>query len=98
MSVDRKSLLILLIVQAILCGLFIATFTHCLRWLMFADEGWKYRKTMKWPMSIVTIIISTLALTTLGLTVKMEFRYLRGNTYVALSEAFVRVRMPEMFG
>src|ERR1700760_2606869 len=101
MPVDSKAVLVVLFVQGILCGLYITTLTCCLRWLMFADDGWKYRKRMSWPMLIVTVVVSIFSLTALGFVVKLEFRFLRGgmvNPDLISNEVLVRVRIPKMFG
>ncbi|KAM6499792.1 hypothetical protein JOM56_005300 [Amanita muscaria] len=46
-----------LLVQTSFYGLYMATFGVCLRWLLFADEGWRLRKPLDWPMLVATIII-----------------------------------------
>ena len=95
MPVDRVAILLLLLVQAILCGLYSTTLVHCLRWLMFADEGWKRRKRISWPMSIITILLSIFSSIALRLTVEWEFRYVRGDIefYLTATEDLARVRM-----
>ncbi|KIL60209.1 hypothetical protein M378DRAFT_951174 [Amanita muscaria Koide BX008] len=46
-----------LLVQTSFYGLYMATFGVCLRWLLFADEGWRLRKPLDWPMLVATIVI-----------------------------------------
>jgi len=97
MHIDHKAVVVVLFVQAILCGLYITTFIHCLRWLIFADEGWKYRERINWPMLIATIIAFIFSSIALGLSVAMEFHVLRG-VMTPMNEVLVRVGTPKMFG
>jgi len=50
-------------IQAMLSGLYTATFVLCLRWLVFTDEGWKLRsrKQINWPMLILAVLVFGLA-------------------------------------
>ena len=57
-------------IQAILFGLYFTTFLLCLRWLIFADEGWVMRKAIKWPMLTVTIIIFVFSVMDLSLSLE----------------------------
>ena len=102
MPVDLKeAAVVVLLVQAILCGVYISTLIHCLRWLIFADEGWKYRTRINWPMLIVTIVVSILSTIALVLNVTLESRVMRfgvGDPDTLSNEGLVRVRMPSMFG
>ena len=79
MPIDRKFVPAVLLVQAILSGLEIATFAHCIRWLLFADEGWERRKKINWTTTIVTIFVGAFSATTLALNVKEELLYLGGR-------------------
>jgi hypothetical protein len=45
------------IVQALLYGLYLATLAHCLRWLLFDDEGWSRRKDINWRMLVIAVVI-----------------------------------------
>ena len=49
--------LIALFTQAALYGLYVATLIHCLRWLVFADDGWKLRDRFDKPVLITTIFV-----------------------------------------
>lgn len=42
---------------ALAFGLYFATFLACLRWLLFADEGWTPRKNIRWLMVAMTVLI-----------------------------------------
>ncbi|PFH50978.1 hypothetical protein AMATHDRAFT_85447 [Amanita thiersii Skay4041] len=51
-----------LFVQAILYGLYLATFVHSLRWLLFKDEGWTLKGHIDWLILFTTVslfVIST---------------------------------------
>lgn len=42
---------------ALAFGLYCSTFLTCLRWLLCADEGWKARKNIRWPVVVVSGLI-----------------------------------------
>ncbi|KAF9450665.1 hypothetical protein P691DRAFT_700852 [Macrolepiota fuliginosa MF-IS2] len=42
---------------ALLFGIYFSTLLTCFRWLLFADEGWKRRKTIDWALVVVTFLI-----------------------------------------
>ncbi|KAF9450645.1 hypothetical protein P691DRAFT_809928 [Macrolepiota fuliginosa MF-IS2] len=42
---------------ALAFGVYLATLAFTFRWLLFADEGWKRRKIISWPMVSMTIFI-----------------------------------------
>ena len=44
-------------IHAILYGLYLATLVQCLRWLLFDDDGWKFRAHINWFMLTVTLFI-----------------------------------------
>ncbi|KAF9446594.1 hypothetical protein P691DRAFT_825444 [Macrolepiota fuliginosa MF-IS2] len=44
-------------VGALAFGLYFSTFLSCVRWLLFADEGWKVRRDIRWPTVAMTILI-----------------------------------------
>ncbi|PPQ91764.1 hypothetical protein CVT25_000589 [Psilocybe cyanescens] len=48
-------------VLALFYGLYLSTLFHCLRWLIFTDEGWKVRKRISWTLLTVTIAIWALS-------------------------------------
>lgn len=48
-------------VAALFYGLYLTTLFHCLRWLIFADEGWKIRKKIEWTNLSITVMIWVLA-------------------------------------
>ena len=45
-----------LFTQAALYGLYVATLIHCLRWLVFTDEGWKQRDKVN-KLTLITAIL-----------------------------------------
>lgn len=38
-------------------GVYFATLLSCYRWLLFADEGWKLRKVINWPLVVAAFLI-----------------------------------------
>ncbi|KXN92330.1 hypothetical protein AN958_08561 [Leucoagaricus sp. SymC.cos] len=38
-------------------GIYFATLLICLRWLLFGDQGWKFKKTIRWGILVVTFLI-----------------------------------------
>ncbi|TFK33659.1 hypothetical protein BDQ12DRAFT_670086 [Crucibulum laeve] len=46
-------------VEAILYGLYLATLLHCLRWMLYENEGWKIKRriSIQWTMLISTVAI-----------------------------------------
>ncbi|KIL64671.1 hypothetical protein M378DRAFT_570650 [Amanita muscaria Koide BX008] len=42
---------------AIFFGLYSASFIHCVRWLMFEDEGWRIRKKIHWWLVTATLLV-----------------------------------------
>ena len=52
-----KACIIGLFVQAILYGLYTASFVYCLRWLLLTDEGCTLRKDFNWLMVVVSMLI-----------------------------------------
>ncbi|PFH49136.1 hypothetical protein AMATHDRAFT_63703 [Amanita thiersii Skay4041] len=44
-------------VEAMLYGLYFASFLHCLRWLFFEDKGWVFRKTHGRLIPFMTLLI-----------------------------------------
>ncbi|KAF8959370.1 hypothetical protein BDZ97DRAFT_1922901 [Flammula alnicola] len=48
-------------VGALFYGLYLATLFHCIRWLVFIDEGWRIRKKISWTMLIVTLTLWVLS-------------------------------------
>ncbi|KAF9450649.1 hypothetical protein P691DRAFT_773734 [Macrolepiota fuliginosa MF-IS2] len=42
---------------ALLFGFYFATLLSCIRWLLFTDRGWEWRKVIDWPIVIVTFLI-----------------------------------------
>ena len=57
-------------VQAIMYGMYATTFVHCLRWLLFDDEGWKLRQRINWSLLVASILLFLLSTTDLALTLK----------------------------
>ena len=63
------------VVQALMYGIYLTTFAHCLRWLLIDDEGWKLRRGINWHMLITSILLFLLSTTDLTLTIKALIDY-----------------------
>jgi hypothetical protein len=72
-------------IQALLYGLYVATLAHCLRWLLFDDDGWSHRKDINWRMLIITVIIFLFSTASL---------FLAFTSQMVLSSATVSARNP----
>ena len=53
LQTPATGLLFGLFTQAALYGIYVATLIHCLRWLVYTDEGWKQRDRVNKLMLIV---------------------------------------------
>ena len=94
MLVDPKTILIELLMQAVFGGLYLVSLAHCLRWLVIADEGWKWRKKINWPFLIITILVFTLTTIGFAIIVKWELHYVLDDTryYQKPGEQLLMVR------
>ncbi|KAF8175134.1 hypothetical protein BJ912DRAFT_931242 [Pholiota molesta] len=57
---------------------------HCLRWLVFADEGWKTRKRINWAMLSITIILWALSTTSRALDLRSSMIVVENQTTPAV--------------
>ncbi|KAJ3560055.1 hypothetical protein NP233_g11083 [Leucocoprinus birnbaumii] len=53
-------------------GIYLVSFGFANRWLLFTDEGWKFRKKPRWVMVAMTNLIAVLTITAAGLTVHIS--------------------------
>ncbi|KAF8330670.1 hypothetical protein F5887DRAFT_78613 [Amanita rubescens] len=71
--------------EALLTGVYFASFLLCLRWLIFSDDGGTLRKPIHWPFFVITIILFAFSMTNFGLCLKKTALYSQGasiNTFV----------------
>ena len=80
-----EALIIGAMIHALLYGLYIATLSHCLRWLLYDDEGWSPRKRVSWAMLTVTVVIFLLSTGSLV----MVFQYVLARKVIQLNTATV---------
>ncbi|KAF9446496.1 hypothetical protein P691DRAFT_183165 [Macrolepiota fuliginosa MF-IS2] len=59
-AIPAHSWVIVLLVTALVCGISLCTLAHCLRWLIFSDEGWTFRKRINWTFVVVSFLILAL--------------------------------------
>ncbi|KAF9450648.1 hypothetical protein P691DRAFT_809931 [Macrolepiota fuliginosa MF-IS2] len=57
MGLPLYSEIAVVFVGALAFGLYFATLLTCIRWLLFVDEGWRLRKTIRWTILSVTFFI-----------------------------------------
>ena len=83
MSATMLPVLVGLFLQALLYGFYLATLFHCLRWLVYTDDGWKLRAGSKINklMLVVTVLLFFLSTINLGLSIRFEIS--AGNRLVA---------------
>lgn len=58
-------------------GFYLATFIFTIRWLIFADEGWRPRKVANRPMVFVTVFIFALTMAYSALDLKGSMDQIR---------------------
>lgn len=63
----KEAFLVAIFVQAVLYGVYVATFLHCLRWLLFTKEGWRLQRKVNWPMLVIPMNLFVLETIGLGL-------------------------------
>jgi hypothetical protein len=68
--------LIQLFTQTALYGLYVATLIHCLRWLVYTNDGWKLRDRIdNKPILITTILIFLFSTVNLVLMLSISLAY-----------------------
>ena len=65
--------LIALFTQATLYGHYVTTLIHCLRWLIYSDDGWKQRDRVNKLMLIATVVIFLLSTVNLAIFLPLQF-------------------------
>ena len=74
MNIQTTAPVVALFVQSIFYGLYSATFVHCIRWLVFVDDGWKFREKMNWFMILVTSLLFIFSTANLGASVPLTLQ------------------------
>jgi hypothetical protein len=74
-------------VSALFYGLYLSTVFHCLRWLVFADEGWKMRRRINWAMLSITIILWALSTISKALDLRTSMIVVENQTTPAVDSA-----------
>ena len=82
--------LIQLFIQAALYGLYVATLIHCLRWLVYTDDGWKQRDGVNKLMLITTILIFLVSTVNLFLRLPFQF-FMEGSNICSMAEEVIYV-------
>ncbi|KAF8178704.1 hypothetical protein BJ912DRAFT_1146192 [Pholiota molesta] len=71
-------------VSALFYGLYLSTVFHCLRWLVFADEGRKTRRKINWAMVSITIVLWALSTTSRALDLRSSMIVVENQTTPAV--------------
>ncbi|KIL61473.1 hypothetical protein M378DRAFT_82541 [Amanita muscaria Koide BX008] len=77
-----QRLIVTAIAEALLYGIYVATFIRCLRWLIFTDEGWKLRGKIPGPsltMTFATIFFFLASTTNLITSLQYLLGFLRND-------------------
>ncbi|PFH48433.1 hypothetical protein AMATHDRAFT_5783 [Amanita thiersii Skay4041] len=64
----HKITIIAMFVQSILYGPYLCTVLYCIRWLVFADQGWTIRQRIDRPMLAITLLLCLLSTADLGVS------------------------------
>ena len=56
--------------QALVTGIYFATFLVCLRWLVFSDDGGTVRKRIHWPLLTIAIVLFAFSVTDFGISLQ----------------------------
>ena len=83
--------LISLFTQATLYGLYVATLIHCLRWLIYTDDGWKQRDRVNKLMLITTILIFLLSTANLALLLPFQLDIIEDPNIWSATEEVISV-------
>ena len=90
---DNEAAIIATFVQAVLYGIYISTLAFCLRWLLYADEGWKRRQNINWSIVTITILVAVFSTTNLAVSLQMTIVYVMdGNTEATIVLSAINVR------
>src|ERR1700759_2944427 len=72
----QKIAVISLFMLSVFYGFYIATLLHCLRWLIYTDDGWKRRDRISKIMLTTTILIFLLSTINLGINLQYALAFL----------------------
>lgn len=54
-------------ISSVFFGLYLASLFACIRWLIWADEGWKRRENIHWPTLAVALFIFACSTASIGI-------------------------------
>ncbi len=66
--------------QALLTGVYFASFLLCLRWLIFSDDGETLRKPIHRPFLIITIFLFTCSVIGFSISLRATLLVFEGRT------------------
>ena len=76
---------------AIVYGIYLATFAHCLRWLTFEGKGWETRQShnIHWGMLTTAILLLILSTTSLGAMLQIATTPVMGGDLSVLKKCSI---------
>ena len=83
---ESEAFVIPLFVQAVMFGSYLATLVHCLRWIVYDDEGWKVRKKVNWGMLAITLFVFLSSTTNLGISLQMTLGFFSNGDVLTLNK------------
>jgi len=86
-----KAFIIATTLQALLTGVYFASFLLCLRWLIFSDEGGTLRKPIRRPFLIVTLILFAFSVTSLGLCLRRVLLFSQDASLTSTSAFYMAI-------
>ncbi|KAF8343635.1 hypothetical protein F5887DRAFT_1075734 [Amanita rubescens] len=87
-----EALIIGITLQALLTGVYFASFLLCLRWLIFSDDGGTLRKPIHRPFLTITLILFAFSVTTLGLCLRRALYVTQSATaYIKIINMFIEM-------
>ena len=87
-----KGFVIALTAQALVMGVYVASFLLCLRWLVLSDKGRTLRKGINWSLLIITIVLFALSATAFVIFFSSILPFLsKGRSIANLYTTFVGV-------
>lgn len=78
--------------QALVTGVFLATFFVCLRWLVFSDDGKTLRKPIHRPFLTVAVALFVFSVTDLSLTLQTTLLIFKGYGGMLHTSRVITVR------
>ena len=94
---DIEATIVAMTLQALITGVYLASFLLCMRWLVFSDDGGTQRKPINWPFLTITVIIFAFLLTSFGLSLQRALLFSQGaSSHTLIYVENLNVRNPRI--